>query len=266
MKKILYWVVIGILLLILSFSFIKVIIWFIDHKEIVKETTIINNITNVNEVSDDGDTEIIDNYVSEKNPYWDYIKMPFINVDFNLLKEVNSDTVGWIYIGGTNINYPVVKSIDNNYYLKHSFYKEKNNAGWIFMDYRNDDNFSDANTIIYGHGRVDKTMFGTLKNLLNSSWLNNQNNYIVKYSSLKKLMLFQIFSVYTIATTNDYLYTNFVDDNKYQEFLDMLKNRSAYNFNTDVNFNDKIITLSTCYNESQRVVMHAKLIKITNKK
>ena len=66
----------------------------------------------------------------------------------------------------TNINYPVVQTNDNEYYLGRAFDKSKNDAGWVFMDYRNDVNNLSDNTIIYGHGRLDKTVFGSLKNAL----------------------------------------------------------------------------------------------------
>ncbi len=117
--------------------------------------------------------------------------MNLIDVDFSKLKEKNSDTIAWIKVNGTNINYPIVKTTDNDYYLNHSFDKTYNDAGWIFMDYRNTLN-NDKNTIIYGHGRLDKTMFGTLRNILKSSWLNNTNNYVIKMSNDKENTLWQV--------------------------------------------------------------------------
>lgn len=93
--------------------------------------------------------------------------MNMINVNFNDLKKTNPDIVGWIKVNGTNINYPFVQSKDNKYYLTHSFNKSYNSAGWVFLDYRNN-NTNNKNTIIYAHGRTDKTMFGTLKKVLNN--------------------------------------------------------------------------------------------------
>ena len=129
------------------------------------------------------------------------------------------------------------------------------------MDYRNNISVLDKNTIIYAHGRLDNTMFGSLKNILTSGWLNNKNNYIVKLSTEYENNLWQVFSVYKIKTTNDYLQISFISNESFLEFTDKLIKRSNFNFNTKVNENDKILTLSTCYNEKEKVVLHAKLIK-----
>ena len=187
--------------------------------------------------------------------------MNLIDVDFNDLKNINPSTIGWIQVNGTNINYPFVQTNDNKYYLNHSFNKSKNSAGWVFMDYRNNISVLDKNTIIYAHGRLDNTMFGSLKNILTSGWLNNKNNYIVKLSTEYENNLWQVFSVYKIKTTNDYLQISFISNESFLEFTDKLIKRSDFNFNTKVNENDKILTLSTCYNEKEKVVLHAKLIK-----
>lgn len=130
----------------------------------------------------------------------------------------------------------------------------------VFLDYRNN-NINNRNTIIYAHGRTDKTMFGTLRKVLNNGWINNTNNYVIKISTEKENSLWQIFSIYHIPTTNDYLQTEFKDEREYQRFLNILKNRSNHNFNTSITSNDTILTLSTCYNDSEKMVVHAKLIK-----
>lgn len=182
--------------------------------------------------------------------------------DFEKLKEINTDIVGFIEVDNTNISYPVVKSSDNSYYLNHSYKKEKNNIGSIFLDYRNDlDNLS-KNNIIYGHGRLDNTMFGSLNNLLDSSNLDSKESYYITLSTPKSIMTFKIFSVYTIPKEGYYIKTYFSSNKYFKEFLETIMKRSIYNFNTDVNTNDKILTLSTCKdNFGKRVVVHAKLLK-----
>lgn len=249
----------------LLFSLYKIIKWNIDNNNTKKiMSKIDNNITK--EVNDSDKTEIINNNeeLSKSDPYWDYIKMNMIDVEFDDLKKINKDVVGWIKVNGTNINYPFVQTSNNDYYLNHSFDKSSNGGGWVFLDYRNNKT-DNKNTIIYGHGRQNKTIFGTLKNILNNGWLENEDNYIIKISTEKENTLWQIFSVYRIPTTSDYLQTEFISDEEYDIFLNMLLKRSQYNFKTAINKEDKILTLSTCYNNDDKVVVHAKLIKRESK-
>lgn len=251
-----------ILFITLNISIYNIIKWKLDSNKTNEEINTIQENTNIEEVKDNKGTEIIKQAkkIPKENPYWDYIKMNMIDVNFDNLKKINSDVVGWIKVNGTNINYPFVQSKDNKYYLTHSFSKSYNNAGWVFLDYRNN-NINNRNTIIYAHGRTDKTMFGTLRKVLNNGWINNTNNYVIKISTEKENSLWQIFSIYHIPTTNDYLQTEFKDKREYQRFLNILKNRSNHNFNTSITSNDTILTLSTCYNDSEKMVVHAKLIK-----
>lgn len=253
----------SITLLISIFNIIK---WKIDSNKTNYEITNIQENINVEEIQDTKNTEIIEPVIEvpKENPYWDYINMNMINVDFNGLKKTNPDVVGWLKVNDTNINYPFVQSSDNDYYLTHSFNKSYNGAGWVFLDYRNNGT-NNKNTIIYAHGRSNKTMFGTLKNVLNNGWLNNTNNYVIKISTETENSLWQIFSVYRIPTTSDYLQTNFNDETEYQNFLDMIKDRSSHNFDTNIASTDNILTLSTCYNNSDKMVVHAKLIKKESK-
>lgn len=251
-----------ILFITLNISIYNIIKWKLDSNKTNEEINTIQENANIEEVQDNKGTEIIKQAkkIPKENPYWDYIKMNMIDVNFDNLKKINSDVVGWIKVNGTNINYPFVQSKDNKYYLTHSFSKSYNNAGWVFLDYRNN-NINNRNTIIYAHGRTDKTMFGTLRKVLNNGWINNTNNYVIKISTEKENSLWQIFSIYHIPTTNDYLQTEFKDEREYQRFLNILKNRSNHNFNTSITSNDTILTLSTCYNDSEKMVVHAKLIK-----
>lgn len=248
-------------------SIVNILKWTIDNKKTDKQTEIITNIKVIEEVTDDENTEIIEQPITiDKNaPYWNFIKMNLIDADFNELKQINKEVRGWIQVNGTNINYPYVQASDNDFYLNHSFDKSSNGAGWIFMDYRNNPQEFDKNTIIYGHGRSNASMFGTLKNILKSSWFKDSNNYVIKLATEQENSLWEVFSVYKIPTTSDYLQIKFSSDEEFQNFANKLIERSAYNFNTPVNSTDKIITLSTCWNDEEKVVMHAKLIKTQKK-
>ncbi len=86
-----------------------------------------------------------------------------IVIDFPLLKERNSDTIGYLKVNGTDIQSIVVRANDNNYYLTHNFDKKINNAGWIFADYHNKFDGSDKNIVIYGHNMFDNSMFRNIK-------------------------------------------------------------------------------------------------------
>lgn len=256
-----------IFIIILIFSTFKLFIWKQDSnktKDIEEE--IIDNADTEERQAIEENTQNINPPDDKDNDYWNYIKMDMLSVNFDDLKKKNSDTVGWIKVEGTNINYPVVQTTDNKYYLNHSYDKTSNKAGWVFADYRNDlDNF-DKNTVIYAHGRVDTTMFGSLKNILKSSWYNNKNNHIIKFSTPEENTLWQVFSVYTIEAESYYITTKFPSNEYFKEFVTTLKNRSKIEFSAIPNENDKILTLSTCKDsKGNRVVMHAKLIKLETK-
>ena len=180
---------------------------------------------------------------------------------FEKLKEINNDTVGWLTVNNTKIDYPVVQSTDNDYYLYRDYYKNKNRHGWIYMDYRNNIEDLSDNTIIFGHNLANQKMFGTLRYVTNPSWYKKSSNQIITFNTTKATMKWQIISIYKIPVTNDYLVANFASSEDKLNFLDMITQRSIYDFNATYDENTKIITLSTCSNGSKdRLVVHAKLI------
>lgn len=247
------------------------IIYRMNHKRATNK--LIDNINSLVEIKDNEgfdienipsdflDEEIVE--TEEKiNYYYEYLKVPFISVDFNNLKDINNETVGWINVVGAGINYPYVQTSNNSYYLNHAFDKTYNEGGWVFLDYRNSKSNKDQNTIIYAHGGMIFAMFGPLKNLYTSKdWFNNKDNHYIKISTEEANLVYKVFSLYVIPTTSDYLYINFDSLDNYQAFLDKIIKRSYYNFETEVNSNNRIITLSTCYNKKEKLVIHGKLIK-----
>lgn len=183
-------------------------------------------------------------------------------IDFKSLKETNPDTVAYIKVNNTKIDYVVVKTTDNDYYLKHNFNKEYNVAGWIFMDYRNKLDGTDKNIIIYGHNTKDNSMFDSLKNVLTKEWQTNKDNLIITLVTEEKEYKYQVFSTYEIKPEDYYLTTNFKSENNYMYFLDKINSRSHYNYNVELDKEDRILTLSSCLGEGQtRVVLHAKLME-----
>lgn len=183
------------------------------------------------------------------------------NEGLNKLLELNSDTVGWLFVNGTNINYPVLQTNNNQYYLSHNFNKDSNKEGWIFMDYKSNIDDLTYNTIIYGHNTYNDNMFSSLNNILTKSWYENSNNYLITLYTLEKKTTWLVFSIYKIEKETYYLQNNFSSEDDYLKFLDIIKERSIYNFNTEIDYNTKILTLTTCAdNSNYRVVLHAKLL------
>ena len=219
-----------------------------------------------NIVIEDDEEPIVNSEHEETNNNQDtnIIPTPALTQDFSKLLEINPDTVGWLTVNNTKIDYPVVKSVNNKYYLNKSFYKKNSIAGWIYMDYRNSIDHLDQNTIIYGHSGIkNSTMFTTLNQIMKQSWLNNYSNHIITFNTLNVSMKWQIFSIYVTEPTFDYLRNNYYDDGtRFTNFLNDVKSRSIYNFNVEVNNTDNILTLSTCYEQgTKRLVVHAKLLK-----
>ena len=194
--------------------------------------------------------------------YDKYESMNMLEVNFDNLKSINPDTVGWIKVPGTKINYPFVHTKDNEYYLKHTFDKTSNKKGWVFLDYRNNiDNLS-KNTILYAHGLVNNQMFGSMRNVVKQSWYNNKNNYIITVATPRGNQKWQVFSTYTIEPESYYITTSFKDNDEFNNFINTLKQRSLHNYGVEVSSNDKILTLSSCYDNKKRMVLHAKLITV----
>ncbi|MGM9878672.1 MAG: class B sortase [Bacilli bacterium] len=184
-----------------------------------------------------------------------------VHRDFTKLKEENSDTVAWLYVPDTDIDMPIVKGENNSYYLTHDFDKTSNSMGWAFADYQNTFPDLSTNTIMYGHTYRQTTIFSKLKNVLKDSWLNDENKQKITLDTEKERLIFQVFSVYTIEETNDYLHINFSSKEKYQSYLNKSLKRSIKDFKIKPSTDDKILTLSTCYtDDSQRLVVQAKLI------
>ena len=249
-----------ILFVVLIFCAVNVFKWQKDNNEIKDLSLEFNNISTITLPNDD--VEGVNPPEDQESDYWYYVKLPLTQVDLTELKKKNSDTVGFLSVSNTNINYPVVQAKNNEYYLNRSFNKTYNGAGWVFADYRNDMNNFDQNTIIYGHSRLDKSLFGTLRKILSTSWVNNKENHVIRLSTMEENTLWQVFSVYKIKAESYYITPRFKSDTEYSKWLNTMMSRSEYNFNTSVNTNDKILTLSTCWDtKGNRVVMHAKLIK-----
>ena len=133
--------------------------------------------------------------------------------------------------------------------------------GWIYLDYRNNLEKLDDNSIIYGHSMLNGTMFGTLKKVLSSSWRKVDENMVITLENENDTMKFRIFSAYKVDYTTDYLKTNFSSKKEKEEFIKLIRGRSIFKSNVEVDTNSIILTLSTCTGgNNKRLVVHAVLI------
>ena len=227
-------------IILLFFSGTKIVIWYMNNQNNKKISDEIAEFVTVDETKEDDEKYV---------------------VDFEKLKEKNSDVVAWLKVNGTNIETTVVKTTDNDYYLTHNFNKEYNSAGWIFADYKNKVDGTDKNLVIYGHNMRDDSMFGSLKWVINEDWYNNEDNKYITLITENETQVYEVFSVYQIEKEDYYIQTNFDTEKEFNTFAQTIKKRSKKDFNVDVNENDNILTLSTCANNNKyRVVLHAKKI------
>ena len=234
-------VLICFLIVLLFFSGTKIVIWYMNNQNNKKISDEIAEFVTVDETKEDDEEKYV--------------------VDFEKLKEKNSDIVAWLKVKGTNIETTVVKSTNNDYYLTHNFNKEYNSAGWIFADYKNKVDGTDKNIVIYGHNMRDDSMFGSLKNILNSDWYDNEENTNITLYTENEKCIYKVFSIYKIESEDYYITTEFENDKKFEQFVNTIKKRSIKEFDIDVSESDNILTLSTCANNNKyRVVLHAKKI------
>ena len=178
------------------------------------------------------------------------------------LHKINPDIVGWITVEGTIINYPILQTKDNDYYLNRNYKGEDSRAGSIFMDYRNNVEEENRNTIVYGHRMKDDTMFNSLTNYLDEEFFKAHQtiNYDTMYGSYDA----EVFAAYYTTTDFDYIQTDFESDEEYASFLNEVEDKSEIEADFDVNADDQIVTLSTCdYTldpDKGRLVVHAKIV------
>ena len=190
-----------------------------------------------------------------------------IRAKLGALKAQNSDLLGWITVPDTKIDYPVVHTVDNEYYLNHSFDRTYLRAGAIFADYRNKKDLSqNYNTVIYGHNMSSGSMFSCISDFFSRSYF-NENRYVYIHTE-NGIYVYKTFSIRKIRVDKDvsYITTYFANGQSFVEFCNEQMNASAVKVD-DITFNenDKIITLSTCtnaHNANERYSMQAVLVEI----
>ena len=177
-------------------------------------------------------------------------------VDFSSLRAVNPDVVAWLYCENTPINYPVVQGEDNAYYLNHLFDGTRNSAGCLFLDYRNTWNFTDQNSIIYGHNMKNKTMFSILMEYKEQAFYESHPvMFLIAQEGCYTIELFAGF----VATTEDNAWQrSFSSQAEQEDWIQAAKEKSTFQSDVNVSSSDKLVTLSTCsyeFNNARYVVV-----------
>lgn len=189
--------------------------------------------------------------------------------EYQELYAQNSDLVGWIYIMDTDVNYPVMQTVDDpEYYLRRDFYGNKDKAGTIFVDSRCDIVNPTSNTIVYGHNMSNGTMFGTLKNFLEEDFYLSHRTIIFNTIYEKRTYEIEAVGLSEVAYQDDadsYRYYNFVNassEEEFEEFKNYVSEHSIFNKEVDITMDDEILTLSTCnsYTEDGRLFIVARCI------
>lgn len=189
---------------------------------------------------------------------------PFtIRPQFNDLLSVNKNIVGWISADGTKLNNPILQAENNDFYLDHNFKERESRAGSVFMDYRNNVQDLNQNTILYGHAMKNSTMFGSLKNYLNQQYANEHP--VIYLDTLYEGYDVEVFAAYETTIDFYYIETEFTSNDTFLKFTDEIQTRSAIEMNVEIGPEDKILTLSTCkdsvMSDDHRFVVQGKLVK-----
>ncbi len=194
---------------------------------------------------------------------------PVLSIDFEELKSINENTVGWIDIPSLGITYPVVQHTDNDYYLSHDITNSVSWSGAIYLGYEHSRNFTDDRTMIYGHRMDDGSMFAGLLKYDSESFFREQaekdNNYVYIYME-NKINVYEIFSVTDVyyATQPEAFKFHFSSDFTEQDFLNYLKSIELYDTGITVNADDIILSLYTCQGSAsskERHMVHCRLVK-----
>lgn len=165
-------------------------------------------------------------------------------VDFAALQEVNPDVIGWIYIEDTRISYPIVQGTDNRRYVERMVDGRRNAAGSIFMDYQNEADFSDRNTVIYGHNMKNGSMFAQIPDYRKPDFFESHPTGVIV--TPERNFRFEVIAGYVTDVYDDAWKIRFAGDEEYLLWLKDAMSRSVIGGSFDVSAADRVITLSTC--------------------
>ena len=203
---------------------------------------------------------------TEPVTYWvpvpvegDPVMEEMAGINIAALREENEDVLGWIRIPDTRIDYPLLQGEDNDFYLKHTWQKQRNSVGSIFLEHLNRPDLTDFNTIVYGHNMRDKSMFGQLDNYsIEGFWETHPYVYVAIDSGVYRYEVFAFLQAPVDSVT--YSIRPQRDDTK-QEFIDYSMEHTWIDTGVRPVITDRILTLSTCTGRdySARNVVQARL-------
>jgi len=176
----------------------------------------------------------------------------------------NDDVVGYLKIDGTSIDYPVVQSDNNQFYLEHNIYKKSDRAGWVFLDFENDTSRDDLNTIIYAHNMRDDVMFHSLRNYTSKDYF--ESHRYITFNTEYADQTWEVFSFYRAPTSFYYIQVFFPTHDDFVNLLMEMKSRSIYDTGVEVSQDDRVLILSTCVggnDRNERYVLNARLVDDT---
>lgn len=179
----------------------------------------------------------------------------WLEVDFGALQQINSDVVAWIYIEGTNVNYPVVQGDDNNYYLRRLMDGTTNSSGTIFLDCDSQSDFSGKNSVIYGHNMRNGTMFRGIMRYKDQGFYEEHPNALLMTPNGNYKIHF--FSGY-VADLGESAWELYFTDDDYEKWLNEIGKKSCFLSQLTPGAMDRVVTLSTCSYEfdNARFVLH----------
>ena len=191
----------------------------------------------------------------EKKPVeaWGYktVEPEELNVSFDELMAINPDIYAWIYIPNTNVDYPVARSTsdgDDSFYLEHNVYRQYQFSGTIYSEIKNQPDFHDRVTVLYGHNMLNGSMFATLHNFADPDFFAENNTIFIQTKD--KELTYLVYSAYTYDDRHILNSFFFDDDDVFQEYIDFTLDPYTYSGNVregvKPTINDKILTLSTC--------------------
>ena len=251
-RKVIYFLIYTILTILITLSIIYIINIFLDKKQAIQESKLLDKIEiNENQVNETTTEETV-NESTQENIEGTINQENERILKVQKLQEENPDIVGWLEIEGTSINYPVLQGNDNEYYMTHNYKKQKSKNGSIFLTKDYDWSIPSSNLLIYGHNLSNGTMFQELLKYEKEDFY--KKHPIIRFTTNNEDAEYEIISafksrVYYKSEKNVFRYYYFVNaktEAEYNEFVQNAKKASLYNIDKTAQYGDQLITLSTC--------------------